>query len=84
MWLLGIELRTSRRRVSALNRRAISPAPGSSISNLDLEMGRHTFNPALIWATISAGLYIGMWKKEALGICLLAIVLLASPFLHWR
>jgi hypothetical protein len=29
-------------------------------------------------------LYIGMWKKEALGICLLAIVLLASPFLHWR
>jgi hypothetical protein len=28
MWLLGIELRTSGRAVSALNRRAISPAPG--------------------------------------------------------
>jgi hypothetical protein len=26
MWLLGIELRTSRRAVSALNCRAISPA----------------------------------------------------------
>jgi hypothetical protein len=27
MWLLGIEFRTSRRAVSALNHRAISPAP---------------------------------------------------------
>jgi hypothetical protein len=31
MWLLGFELRTSGRAVSALNRRAISPAPRISI-----------------------------------------------------
>jgi hypothetical protein len=31
MWLLGIELRTFGRTVSALNHRAISPAPGTLI-----------------------------------------------------
>jgi hypothetical protein len=31
MWLLGIELRTSKRTVSALNHLAISPAPRSDI-----------------------------------------------------
>jgi hypothetical protein len=34
MWLLGFELRTSGRAVSALNRRAISPAPIADVLNI--------------------------------------------------
>ena len=50
----------------------------------NFEVGRHTFDPDL-----EAGLhllqeaYIRLWKKEVLALLLLAVALLAHPFLHW-
>jgi hypothetical protein len=49
MWVLGIELRTSGRAVSALNHRAITPAlyspPFSSLLSFQLSQGQDVLQP---------------------------------------
>ena len=61
---------------------------GKHTSESDLEGGRHMpliqvtrwGDTPLIWATA----YIMTWKRKAFALCLLILMLIASPFLHWH
>jgi hypothetical protein len=53
MWLLGFELRTFRRAVSALNHRAISPALFLVLNRVTIAVTKNNFERiGFIWVTV--------------------------------
>jgi hypothetical protein len=69
MWLLGIELRTSGRAVSALNHQAISPVPKPLLSeHLHIHMVDRTHQAGMPPDTIQMKTAIQGFLPQTLGI----------------